>query len=164
LGAFFPTNNFAVPRKSFLELGGFDPQLRYGGDRDFCYRWASRGYRFLYAPEAVIRHAHGLSLASFLKLHFRYGGGTHRFRSGCNRKGLPPVKISPLSWYAHLVLSGLRSGRGPSGIALTALLGASQAASAAGMLCSCLQESWRKNRNGGFLYNVLSKLDRKINR
>jgi glycosyltransferase involved in cell wall biosynthesis len=34
-GAFFPTNNFAVPRASFLELGGFDPGLRFGEDREF---------------------------------------------------------------------------------------------------------------------------------
>ncbi len=43
LGAFFTTNNLAVPREAFRETGGFDSRLRFAEDRDFCYRWALQG-------------------------------------------------------------------------------------------------------------------------
>jgi len=75
LGAFFPTNNLSISRKAFAALGGFDGSLRLGEDRDLCYRWAARGHDFVYAPDAVVYHAHRLTLSSFLRLHFMYGGG-----------------------------------------------------------------------------------------
>jgi GT2 family glycosyltransferase len=132
LGAFFLTNNLAVPREAFLEMGGFDSVLRFGEDRDFCYRWGSRGYPFVYVPEAVVRHAHNLTLRSFLRLHFCYGGGTRQFRRGCAAKGLRPVKLSPPSWYWNLVLSGIREDKGATGVDLTLLLATTQVASALG--------------------------------
>lgn len=113
LEGFFPTNNFAVPKKSFLDMGGFDPTLRFGENRDFCYRWAFRGYPFIFAPEAVVYHIHALTLFSLLKQHFSYGEGTFQFRRRCAIRGLRPVKLNPLSWYVNLVLSGIRKERNP---------------------------------------------------
>jgi len=132
LGAFFPTNNFALPRQSFLEMGGFDSTLRFGEDRDFCYRWACLGYPFVFVPDAVVYHAHGLNLFSCLKLHFSYGGGTFQFRRRCSTKGLTPVKLSPLSWYIDLVLSGIRKEKNCRGLLHTLLLAAIQGACTAG--------------------------------
>jgi glycosyltransferase involved in cell wall biosynthesis len=137
-GAFFPTNNMSVSREGFLEIGGFDGSLRFGEDRDLCYRWAARGYAFLDAPDAVVRHAHGLTFASFLRLHHCYGEGTHRFRKGCSKKGLPPLPISHPLWYVNLVLSGVRARQGWRGLTLSALLAATQAASLSGMMRSLL--------------------------
>jgi glycosyltransferase involved in cell wall biosynthesis len=135
-GAFFPANNLAVSRRSFLDFSGFDPLLRFGEDRDFCYRWASMGYRFANAPDAVVRHVHYLDFISFLELHFSYGRGTGQFRRRCLRKGLSRVKINPPLWYARLVFCGLKKQKSLRTLALTLLLAASQAASAAGMLYS----------------------------
>ena len=137
-GAFFPTNNMAVPREAFLDLGGFDRSLRFGEDRDLCHRWAAHGHAFISAPEAVVRHVHHLTMRSFLRLHFCYGGGTYRFRRGCRKKGLPPVSISPPSWYLNLVLSGVRKQPGELGLAMSALLAASQAACGIGMFWNML--------------------------
>jgi len=148
-GAFFPTNNLSVSREAFLEIGGFDGSLRFGEDRDLCYRWAARGYAFLDAPEAVVRHAHALTFLSFLRLHHCYGEGTHRFRKGCIKKGFPRLQISPALWYVNLVLSGVKERRGLRGLILSALLTATQAASLSGMIRYLLFPGDRDPRPGG---------------
>ena len=133
-GAFFTTNNLAVPRDAFTAMGGFDPALRFGEDREFCYRWASKGGRFTYAPGAIVQHLHGLTMGSFLRLHFCYGMGTAWFRERSRRAGLKRVRLSSLGWYLNLVLSGFRRTRGLCGLWLTVLLAATQVAAAAGFL------------------------------
>ena len=138
LGGFFTANNLAVPREAFLDAGGFDPALRFGEDRDFCYRWACCGGRFAAAPQAVVRHAHALNLATFLGLHCRYGGGTAHFWNRTKERGLPRVKLSPPSWYLNLVLQGIRYGPGLHGLGLSALIAAAQAAVAIGLFRGAL--------------------------
>ena len=133
-GGFFPSNNLALSKTAFWEAGGFDPTLRFGEDRDFCCRCASLGYSFVLAHHAIVRHAHALTLRSFLRLHYCYGGGTFHFRRGCGAKGLPRVRISPPSWYARLVLTGMREHRSLLGAKLMFLLMASQAAVGAAMI------------------------------
>jgi glycosyltransferase involved in cell wall biosynthesis len=133
-GGFFPSNNLALSRTAFWEAGGFDPSLRFGEDRDFCCRCAALGYSFVVAHDAIVRHAHPLRLRSFLRLHYCYGGGTFRLRRGYAAKGLPRVKISPLSWYGRLVLTGLREHSSLLGVRLMVLLMASQAAVGAAMI------------------------------
>ncbi len=76
IGAFFPSNNLAVERTRFLELGGFDERLRFGEDRELCSRWRARGFSFGSAPLAIVRHGHRQDWLAFLRLHFLYGGGT----------------------------------------------------------------------------------------
>jgi GT2 family glycosyltransferase len=63
---FFPSNNLAVSKKRFHELGGFDTSflLAGGEDREFCYRWLQSGGRLRRAPNAVVEHAHRLNPAS----------------------------------------------------------------------------------------------------
>jgi len=51
-----------VPRKVFVELGGFDPEFRNGfEDVDFCLRARQRGYRVRYVGDSVIYHHVGSS-------------------------------------------------------------------------------------------------------
>jgi glycosyltransferase involved in cell wall biosynthesis len=148
-GAFFPTNNLSVSREAFLEIGGFDGSLRFGEDRDLCYRWAARGHAFLDAPEAVVRHAHALTFLSFLRLHHCYGEGTHRFRKGCIKKGFPRLQISPALWYVNLVLSGVKERRGLRGLILSMALAVTQAVSFSGMIRGLLPPGDRDPRPGG---------------
>lgn len=72
----------AFGRRAFLELGGFDESfsLPAAEDRDFCSRWRAGGRPMTYAPDAVIRHFHRLTPASFLRQHFHYGRGAYWFR------------------------------------------------------------------------------------
>jgi glycosyltransferase involved in cell wall biosynthesis len=139
-GGFFLANNLAVPREAFLTAGGFDPTLRFGEDREFCHRWASRGGSFRHAPDAVVRHYNVLNPFSFARLHFQYGGGTALFRRRSRRLGLPRAKISPPGWYVGLLLHGVRRRRGWRGVALSALLGASQVCSMAGLFITALRK------------------------
>ena len=140
MGGFFSTNNLALSREMFMETEGFDPGLRFGEDRDFCYRWASSGHPFAFVPDAIVYHAHSLTLGSFLKLHCCYGGGSYQFRRGAKKKGLQPVGLNPLKWHVDLVLSGIRKkDRGLEPL-LTLLLTASQVASSIGFLSGLIRD------------------------
>jgi glycosyltransferase involved in cell wall biosynthesis len=140
-GGFFPSNNMALSREAFWQAGGFDPSLRFGEDRDLCYRWAALGHSFVFVPGAVVRHAHPQGLWSFLRLHAQYGRGTFHFRAGSAKKGLAPVGISSPLWYLNLLLYGIRREPGLKGMKLSFLLAAAQAAGAAGMA-----GAWRASR------------------
>ena len=152
IGAFFLANNFAVARERFQEMGGFDPTLRFGEDRDFCYRWGMQGHSFVSAPHAVVYHAHSLNLFSFLRLHFLYGGGNFQFLQRCTIKGTRSIWLSPLSWYVGLMLSGIKKERGLQGLLLTFLLIAAQGAYTAGLFWEAVKNRrlWMWSRNLGF--------------
>jgi glycosyltransferase involved in cell wall biosynthesis len=78
---FFASNNLALPADLFRELGGFDGKgFRFASeDRELCDRWRHLGHGMTYAPEAVVRHAHPLTLRAFCKQHFAYGRGALRY-------------------------------------------------------------------------------------
>jgi GT2 family glycosyltransferase len=125
----FTTSNLALPRAEFLALGGFDRRFsRAGGeDRELCLRWARSGREILFAPGAIVRHAHQLRLRSFLRQHFTYGRGAARFHR-IRKSGPIP---EPPSFYRELVLypwRGRRRGRARQ----SALLALSQVANVAG--------------------------------
>ena len=101
----FTTNNLAVPAAGFRALGGFDPSFRTAEDRDFCSRWVQSGLRMSYEPRAVIEHAHPLTLATFLGLHFAYGRGAFRYHREQRRQGRP-VRVEP-SFYLALARAPL---------------------------------------------------------
>jgi len=138
LGGFFPSNNLAVSRNEFLKTGGFDPSLRFGEDRDFCYRSAVLGFSFVHVPDALVFHCHHQDFGSFMDLHRNYGRGTYFFRRGCGKKRLPRAPFSPPSWYLNLIRAGIRKCRTPRGVMLSLLLFASQAATFAGVLSGML--------------------------
>lgn len=142
LGGFFPTNNFALPRAPFFELGGFDPALRYGEDREFCHRWATAGYGFLSLPRALVYHRQVLDFLSFIRLHFCYGRGTFDYRRKTVEHGSRPGPLSPLSFYARLVLSGHRRERNVRGLLHTGLLLLSQMANTAGQLSGVIENAF----------------------
>jgi glycosyltransferase involved in cell wall biosynthesis len=93
---FFPTSNFAVPAKSFRQIGGFDETwpLAAAEDRELCYRWMAGGWELAHDPAAVVYHRHPLNFASFCSLHFRYGRGAYHYHllrgGGKGEGGLKP--------------------------------------------------------------------------
>jgi glycosyltransferase involved in cell wall biosynthesis len=144
IGAFFPSNNMAVDRARFLEMGGFDERLRFGEDREMCARWQARGFSFGAAPQAVVRHGHLQNLPAFLRLHYRYGGGTRRFRRTAQEKGLPRADFSSPLWYLRLLLYGVKREPSLKGVMLSLLLGLSQAACLAGYLFTPARSAARR--------------------
>lgn len=147
VGAFFLANNIAVSRERFQELGGFDPTLRFGEDREICHRWRTRGYSFVFAHQAAVYHAHALTLSSFLRLHFLYGGGTVQFRRRCPPQEKKSIGISPPSWYIDLVLSGIKEKKGLKGLWITSLLMTAQGAYGAGMLWEAIKDRKRRRQS-----------------
>ncbi|MEP7206510.1 MAG: glycoside hydrolase family 99-like domain-containing protein [Casimicrobiaceae bacterium] len=53
-----------IPRRIFVELGGFDPAFApaYCEDSDLCYRVRKAGYKVYYQPRAVVEHALSASM------------------------------------------------------------------------------------------------------
>lgn len=48
---------FAVDKKKFLQLGGFDEDMiAYWEDLDLCYRAWKQGYKTLYEPKSIVYH------------------------------------------------------------------------------------------------------------
>ena len=131
---FFASNNLAVPTALFRARGGFDTDfpLAAGEDREFCHRWARSGGRLVYAPDAVVRHRHHLTLASFWRQHVNYGRGALRFHRLRARAEGGRDAGTPLSFYLRLVAYPLGQGRSARPLTLTALLSLAQIATAAG--------------------------------
>jgi GT2 family glycosyltransferase len=104
-GRLLTSNNLCVPSVAFHELGGFDPAFRGAGgeDREFCLRWAHGGRRAVYAPEAVVRHAHDLTLAGFLRQHYAYGRGSALLRQRALAHGYGPLPLERASFYWELL-------------------------------------------------------------
>lgn len=102
---FFTSCNFALSAALYRQLGGFDPAfpLAGGEDRDFCDRWTTASYSLVHVPAAIVRHAHHLSFAAFLRQHFTYGRGAVHFRLARARRGGPPVAAEPLPFFAGML-------------------------------------------------------------
>ena len=102
---FFTSNNMAMSRDAFLNIGGFNAQYRRAGaeDRELCDLWTHAGRRMVYAETALVRHSHRLTFASFCRQHFRYGQGALHFREARARRDAEPVRIEPLRFYTGLL-------------------------------------------------------------
>ena len=143
---FFTSNNFAVPAALFHEVNGFDHSfpLAAGEDRDFCNRWQERGYQLLRAPDAIVQHAHGLSLRTFWRQHMNYGRGAFHLRKARASRGGRAIGVEPFSFYGRLVTYPARaSGRRGTPL-LMALMFVSQVANALGF---ALEAGARRSRN-----------------
>lgn len=135
---FFTSNNLVVPADRFQQVGGFDQSfpLAAGEDRDFCDRWLSTGYGLTYAPDALVYHAHALSLRTFWQQHFNYGRGAfhfHRLRSSRRSDKTPHGGIS---FYINLAVRPFMWAqlKRPQGWAVAGLTLLAQLATAFGLL------------------------------
>jgi GT2 family glycosyltransferase len=134
---FFATNNLVVPANGFRRVGGFDPTFRVASeDREFCARWQRLGLNLVYAPEAVVHHAHHLTLRGFWNQHFTYGRGAWQYHEGLRRQGAGRL-LRDLTFHARFAsraiarLADLPPGRR---LRVAALFGLWQIANAAGFL------------------------------
>lgn len=76
-GRFACTANLFTTARLVHELGGFDPTLRSGGDRDFGNRVKAAGYDLAFADGAVIAHPARTTLRALLAKRLRVAGGHH---------------------------------------------------------------------------------------
>jgi glycosyltransferase involved in cell wall biosynthesis len=131
---FFASNNLAFPRKAFLDSGGFDIRYRRAAaeDRELCDRWISQGRRFRYAPEALVSHAHPLTLDTLCRQHFTYGRGAFSFHRMRAERGRGPVRVEPLSFYLNMFAYPFEYASFRGGIPISFLLMITQVANACG--------------------------------
>ena len=113
-GRFFTSNNLLMPRAQLLDLGGFDESMRHAGgeDRELCGRWLARGWALEFVEDAVVQHAHALTLTRFWRQHFAYGRGAWTYRVRRRRWTTRPVRLEPFAFYRDLVLYPRRQARG----------------------------------------------------
>jgi GT2 family glycosyltransferase len=137
---FIASNNMALSREQFHKVGGFDTTfpLAAAEDREFCDRYLHYGYKAHYAPEAIVRHAHPLTLGKFFRQHFNYGRGAYRFHNIRAGRSREPMKIEPMNFYTGLILYPWNTPcRNKTFLSL--LMAISQAANAAGYFSARLR-------------------------
>ncbi|MCS6859684.1 MAG: glycosyltransferase [Abditibacteriales bacterium] len=144
---FFTSNNLAIPAAHFRALGGFDTTYPHAAaeDREFCDRWRYYGYRLVYAPEVVVYHAHALTLRTFWRQHFHYGGGAFRFHQTRARRGAGRIRLESPSFYMNLLRYPFSQAQGRQALLVAALLVLSQGANAVGFLWERLRQTYRLN-------------------
>jgi glycosyltransferase involved in cell wall biosynthesis len=150
---FFTTNNLVVPTEAFLAAGGFF-EYGYGEDREFCDRWVSQGRSLAYVPQAVVYHAHPMTLRYFLGKHAIYGRGAYRYHQARARRSRGWYRFEPFSSLL-LLRYPLRQRWGWRGLQIGGLLVLSKIANALGFfyeagrdLAARLRVSNRPTREG----------------
>jgi GT2 family glycosyltransferase len=129
---FFTTNNLGVTSEQFAAVGGFDASFPFASeDRDWSDRLLHRGGRLVHVPQAIVYHAHDLTLGSFLRQHFRYGQGAHLFHQRrASRRGTP-VRLEQGAFYSGMLRQPFTAGD-QQAARVTALIVASQVVGAVG--------------------------------
>jgi len=111
---FLTTSSAAMPTHSFHAIGGFDADtfsIAAAEDRDLCARWRGHGLDVVYEPDAVVYHAHPLSLSSLWRQHFNFGRGACRYHAACAQRGDGRLKPDP-RFYRKLLVEPWRRERG----------------------------------------------------
>jgi GT2 family glycosyltransferase len=130
---FFASNNLAVPRKLFLEIGGFDRGFpaAAGEDRELCDRWVHSGHGMSFASDAVVFHSHSLTFRQFVRQHFNYGRGAFQYHRLRALRRSERIRLEPVSFYSGMLTFPFTQRRRRP-VSTAFLLTVSQAANAAG--------------------------------
>lgn len=96
---FGATANLFVERSLFDLVGGFDADLRSGGDQRFCLAARSKGGKLVYIPDAEVRHPARRTMSALVKKTVRVAMG--RARAFPNRYYYFPrvLKLMPATFY-----------------------------------------------------------------
>lgn len=137
-GRFFASNNMAVARLEYFAAGGFDERYPFAAeDRDFSHRWSAAARPSVSVADALVHHAHPLTLATFVRQHASYGRGAWHFRRSRAEEGsAPPVSSA---FYLGSLRHPFRSG-GRRRARLAALVALAHAAYAAGLAGEWLRQ------------------------
>ena len=135
---FFTSNNLALAVNVFQSVGGFDVRWTSaaGEDRDFCDRLIARGYQLIYASDALVCHAHHLTLRTFVRQHANYGRAAYRLHQTRARRNERGRTVEPLRFYLTMFAFPFYRSRGTNGAFLAGLLAVAQAATAAGWIAA----------------------------
>jgi GT2 family glycosyltransferase len=129
LRPFLTSNNFAVDRKRFLELGGFDASFSFAGaeDRDFSERWTATGGSLVFEPDAKIEHFHFLTLTQFFLQHHTYGRGAAQLSRIRAQREYCRLRPEPLRFYWQMLFHSFKKHSPLRAAQIAALTALSQA-------------------------------------
>lgn len=131
---FFTTNNLALSWSDFQSIGGFDESFTFASeDRDLSDRAIAAGLSLIYAPDAIVHHAHELGLGEFLRQHYQYGKGAAHFRSRRRARRRARARLEPPAFYYEMLASPFKAGSAEPLVGSLLLL-ASQSALLAGAI------------------------------
>lgn len=137
---FFASNNIAMRRDSFVQVGGFDFSFSVASeDREFCDRWRMRGRLLVWERNALIEHRHSQTLAGFCRLHFRYGQGAFQYQAKrkARKSGGMTQDLGFHRELPRLIRSQLSSCAPGSALGMLANLFVWQCVNAAGFFWAC---------------------------
>lgn len=131
---FLTSNNLALAADHFRAIGGFDSTYPRAAaeDRELCDRWLFHGRRMIYAPDALVYHAHHMTFWTFWRQHFNYGRGAYFFHHLRARRGNGRINIEPPSFYLMMLRFPIVQARYGRALSLTGLLVLTQIANASG--------------------------------
>jgi len=94
--SYVPAAAMVIRRSAYLEVGGFDPALRFGEDVDLEWRLHRGGWAVRHEPLVPVRHLPRGDLRAWLRQRFDYG--TSAAPLAARHPGaLAPVRCSPWS-------------------------------------------------------------------
>ncbi|KAF0675899.1 glycoprotein 3-alpha-L-fucosyltransferase [Profundibacterium mesophilum KAUST100406-0324] len=128
---FFTTNNVCFRREDFLAVGGFGDFAVASEDRDLSLRWSAAGGTLVYAPDAVVDHAHALDMGTFWRQHAGYGRGLRDLHKAMNARADGRSKLEGAGFYLNMLGYPLRK-EGHNRLGQSLLIGLSQVAMIAG--------------------------------
>lgn len=91
--SYLPTACLLARRSMVEEVGGFDPELRFGEDVDLVWRLLERGH-VRYDPSVVVHHPPRLTLAALARQRYGYGLAAAPLAAR-HGSALAPVRLSP---------------------------------------------------------------------
>lgn len=107
--AFAQTANAAVRRQAFEQVGGFEPNIRSGGDADLCFRIKAAGWELERRPEAAAIHHNRQTIPRMLAQRARHGAGAnwlaHRWPGALPRRTWPGLAL----WSIKRTIQGLKA-------------------------------------------------------
>lgn len=129
---FFTSNNMAVPRSVFNQIGGFEPAMRNAEDRELCARLLAEGVVLTYVPAARIVHNRPMSLREFWYLHTSYGRGGFELYRRQKLRGPETFRPEGVGFYTDMLIYPWRQEPRQDALRLSGLLALSQIANAFG--------------------------------
>ncbi len=139
---FLTSNNMVISADLFRQIGGFDTSFprAAGEDRELCDRLVADGQPVVYMADAVVYHAHELSLLSFLRQHFNYGRAAHRFHRLRAERSRGRIEFESFRFYRSLLGRAFKEQKGWEALTMMILLGLTQIATGLGFLREGLVE------------------------
>ncbi len=133
---FFASNNLAMRRVAFDEVGGFSTSFPGAAaeDRDLCDRWKAQGRPLHYEEQALVRHAHAMGMHSFVRQHVEYGRGARRLQDARARRGQPRLRVGLPVFYARMLRFPFGHMPARRALPVASLVALSQTATALGFL------------------------------